>query len=138
MNCDFQWKLYMYPRLAGDILALEEQISEEQMYISTFYSAIPINHKGMPVGNLPGDPVGTKTVDRVLPHKERLNDLIIWRNEKIGIMSEVEAFLQRLDALERSVVENRYFKRLNWDEVANQEYVPKSTVLRIHQSALKK
>ena len=131
-------KLYKYPQLGDEVRKLDEQIEEEQFRLLTYYGCGSQEITGMPGSSSPGDPTGNTAAAKALPLKQRLENLLRWRDGKLAAMGEVEAFLERLDALERPVIEMHYFRHKPLTEVAPVLYLSRSTVMRLHVSGLGK
>ena len=135
---DIRCKLYKYPKLGDEVRKLDEQIEEEQFRLLTYYGCGSQEITGMPGSTFPGDPTGNTAAAKAIPLKKRLDILQRWRDSKLAAMGEVEAFLERLDALERPVIEMHYFHRRPIIEVAPVLYLSRSTVTRLHASGLGK
>ena len=135
-NWGMQRKLELYPSLQKDLLDMDEKIVLEQERLKLSYGVSSPVLTDMPSGKgIPGDPCGCTVVNQVLPGKDRLLSLISRRVEKAAIMEDVEGFLDKLDALERAIVELRYFKRLSWYDVCAIEHISVATAHRLHDSA---
>jgi hypothetical protein len=135
-NWSMRRKLELYPTLEKDLIDLDEKIEMERERLKAAYGVSSPILTDMPVGKgTPGDPCGSTVVNKVLPGIERLLSLENRRTDKAAAMEDVEAFLGGLDALERAVVELRYFKRLSWFDVCAIEHISIATAFRLHDSA---
>ena len=135
---EIRCKLYKYPQLRDEVRKLDELIEEEQFRLLTYYGCGSQEITGMPGSSSLGDPTGNTAAAKALPLKQRLGILQRWRDSKLTAMGEVEAFLERIDALERPVIEMHYFQRRPLIEVAPLLYLSRSTVTRLHASGLGK
>lgn len=135
---EIRCKLYKYPQLKDEVRKLDELIEEEQFRLLTYYGCGSQEITGMPGSSSPGDPTGNTAAAKAIPLKQRLDILKHWRDSKLAAMCEVEAFLERIDALERPVIEMHYFQRRPFIDVAPVLYLSRSTVLRLHASGLGK
>ena len=135
---EIRCKLYKYPQLRDEVRKLDELIEEEQFRLLTYYGCGSQEITGMPGSSSPGDPTGNTAAVKAIPLKQRLDILQRWRDSKLAVMSEVESFLERIDALERPVIEMHYFQRRPLIEVAPLLYLSRSTVTRLHASGLGK
>ena len=135
-NWSMRRKLELYPALEKDLLDLDDKIAMERERLKAVYGgSIPVL-TGMPHGKgTPGDPCGNVVAEKVVPGWDRLRSMESRRYEKATVMEDVEGFLDKLDALERAVVELRYFKRLSWFDVCAIEHISIATAFRLHDSA---
>lgn len=135
-NWSLRRKLELYPTLEKDLLDLDEKIAMERERLKAAYGVSSPVLTGMPCGvGIPGDLCGNAVADKVVPGWERLRSLENRRYEKAAVMEDVEKYLDALDALERAVVELRYFRRLSWFDVCAIEHISIATAYRLHDSA---
>lgn len=85
----------------------------------------------------PSDPTA-ESAGQVLKLKARLCRLYAASSWCMEAREKVESYLDRLDALERPVIELQYFRRLSWEEVAGVQAISAATAYRLHASALGK
>ena len=131
-----QRKLYLYPALLKELPDLDEQIRMESARLHAAYGGSSPVITGMPGGKgTPSDPCGNTVVNRILPSWERLRSMVARRDEKAAIMTDVEQYLDSLDALELSVIRLRYFSRMSWPDIGAAEYISEATAHRLHESA---
>jgi hypothetical protein len=138
LMADIQRKLYKYSHLKEEILKLDEQIEEERFRLQAYYGCGSQEITGMPGSPSPGDPTGSTVAWKVMPNRERLEHLCRLRDIKLADMAETELFLERLDVLERAIIELRYFRCFTWSDIVEEQYISRSTIFRIHESALGK
>lgn len=129
--------LYRYPLLRKQIEELDERISDEYMRLETVYGVDSPELDSMPHGSQPGDPT-CSSAERALPIRARIRHLEAARAWRLEAMTMVEKYLDRLDALERPIIELRYFKHMSWDDVAADQCFSRATVFRLHKTAMKK
>ena len=137
-NWSMRRKLYLYPALLKELPELDDLIRMERDKVLSAYDVAPPVLSGMPGGGGPGDPCGNTVVNQVLPGWERYEALLERRRVKQRIATEVEMYLDSLDALELAVIKQRYFSRFSWPEISESEYISRSTVIRLHSSAASK
>lgn len=138
MRDDCQRDLYRYPRLAEELRQLDERIRETEAMLLSCYGAAGGTLDPDAVGRAgPGDPTAAAS-GRALKLRAMLDRLYAASTWRMDVRAKVDAFLDRLDALERPVIELRYFRRLSWADVAAAEHVSIATAYRLHASALNK
>ena len=137
-----QWslrrKLYNYPEIEKTIPDLVDKICMERARLQAVYGASAQALSGMPGCSGPGDPCGSAVIDRLLPGQERLDAMEKRLEERLELLRDVEAFLDRLDALELAVIRLRYFSRLSWPEIEGMERISRATLYRIHDRAFER
>lgn len=138
LMAEIRCKLYKYPQLGDEVRKLDEQIEEEQFRLHTYYGCGSQEITGLPGSHSPSDPTGSTAVGMAIPLKQRLENLLRWREEKHLNMLAVESFLECLDALERPVIVMHYFQRKSLNDIAPLLYLSRSTVQRFHASGIGK
>lgn len=130
--------LYRYPALGSELADLAEKIADLEGKLQAHYERLGTTLDADRVGGTgPGDPTA-EAADYVMRLKSRLDRLYAASEWRLVALGRVEAFLDRLDALERPAVELRYFHQRTWDEVAEAQALSIATVYRLHASALRK
>ena len=129
--------LYAYEQLKKDRDALCEEIPMAKARLASVYGGC---HSGSVddihvINGGVGDPVCNAVVGQIIPEREHLQRMISRLEAKDRAIDQVDQFLDMLDALERTVIECRYFKRLTWAQVVHCAYMSRSTVCRLHDSA---
>jgi DNA-directed RNA polymerase specialized sigma subunit len=89
-------------------------------------------------GTGPGDPCGNVVANLIVPISERLSFLTEKQREQAEVLSEVEEYIDSLDALEQQVMRLRYFRRFTWDAICDSERYSRATACRLHSSAVAK
>ena len=138
-NWSMRRKLYLYPTLLRELPELDDQIRMERERVLASYEGAPPVLSGMPGGKgSPDDPCGNTVVNQVLPGWERYEALLDRRWEKGKLVTDVETYLDSLDALELAIIKLRYFSRLSWPDICKTEYISEATAHRIHEAAKQK
>lgn len=130
--------LYRYPAIGDELSELAEKIADMESRLQANYGRTGTTLDAERTGHAgPSDPTA-ESAGQVLKLKARLCRLYAASSWRMEAREKVEGFLERLDALERPVIELRYFRRLSWEEVAGVQAISAATAYRLHASALGK
>lgn len=131
-----QQALIEYPYITSRVQALNREINE--MLSIKHDTSITARLTGMPPSGQISNPTlqaVEQIVDRLDVHIDRIKDRI---NRLLDAKELVDSRLDRLDIQERRVIEHRYFSGRNWPEIQESMRYSRTTVFRIHGSALDK
>lgn len=129
--------LYRYPALEDEIDEIAGKMREAEATLAACYTVKGGTPDGEPHGSECGDPTSS-AADRALKLRRVLVRLAKANAWRIEMRDMVDAYLDRLDALERPVIEARYFRRLPWEDIARLQAYSIATVYRVHASAMDK
>lgn len=131
-----QQALIEYPYISGRVRELNREINE--ILDIKHDTSVTARLTGMPSGGQISNPTlqaVEQIVDRLDVHIERIRDRI---TRLLDAKEMVDSRLCRLDIQERRVIEYRYFNNRNWPEIQEAMRYSRTTVFRIHGSALDK
>lgn len=130
--------LYRYPDLNAELGDLAEKIKDLEAQRQAHYGRLGTTLDADRAGSAgPGDPTAA-AAEHVMKVKARLSRLYAASGWRLDAVAMVDAFLEKLDALERPVIELRYFQKRAWEDVAAIQAISLSTAYRLHSSALRK
>jgi hypothetical protein len=135
-----QQQLYSYEQCKKDRDALYDEIGMIRARIESIYGGC---HGGAAddihvMNGTVSDSVSSAVIGQVIPEQEHLERMLKRLEAKEKAIGQVEQWLDLLDALERSVIECRYFEHMTWEKVREATFFSTATAYRIHAGAIRK